>query len=393
MLQEIDKQTAEPLGLYVHWPYCLSKCPYCDFNSHVSDHIDVQAFAESYKKELDYFSNLINKRPLQSIFFGGGTPSLMPPSLVERIIGYANDTLGLEQGCEITLEANPTSYETDKFKAFKSAGINRVSIGVQSLNDNDLKFLGRQHSKDEALHAIKSAQTIFDRLSFDLIYARPEQTVQDWKNELKTALDYGTTHLSLYQLTIEKGTAFHTQYNRGEFSIPDEFLAADLYEATQEIANSYGLPAYETSNHAAMGEESRHNLIYWRYNDYLGIGPGAHGRFFDKTGQKQASRTHLAPEIWLERCNNLGHGAHKLTHITKDEAFIESVMMGLRLREGIPLEKLSSRLEVSWHDLMNIDKLDSLKHEGLLELSNNNRLKTTDTGTLCVNTLLNLLLN
>lgn len=393
MLHPIERHKDTPLGLYVHWPYCLSKCPYCDFNSHVASTIDYDAFKVAYRSELTHFAAQIYTRPLHSIFFGGGTPSLMPPSLVESIINDAQDIFGIEQGCEITLEANPTSFEIKKFEGFKAAGINRVSIGVQSLNDDDLKFLGRQHSSAEALTAIQSAQKIFDRLSFDLIYARPEQTIAQWQAELTKALDYGTNHLSLYQLTIEQGTAFHTQYQRGDFTTPNEFLAADLYDATQEITTRYGLPSYETSNHAALGDESRHNLIYWRYHDYIGIGPGAHGRYHDKEGQKKASRTHLAPQKWLEKCAAHKHGAHPLEDITPAMAFTESVMMGLRLKEGIHLDALAQRAGVDWQSHINLAKLQMLEDEHFLHVSADTHISATEAGALCINVILDNLLN
>lgn len=390
MLHDIN---TTPLALYVHWPYCLSKCPYCDFNSHVADSIDIDAFTRAYKKELDFYASATPRRPLHSIFFGGGTPSLMPPKLVQNIIDYAQDLFGLEQGCEITLEANPTSFETEKFKAFKDAGVNRVSLGVQSLYADDLKFLGRQHSAEDAIAAITSAQKIFDRFSFDLIYARPEQSIAAWEAELKQALDYGTTHLSLYQLTIEQGTAFFTQHKRGDFRLPDEFLAADLYETTQALTASYNLPSYETSNHAAMGEESRHNLIYWRYFDYIGIGPGAHGRYTDHHGQKIASRAHLAPEKWLSLCAENPHGAHPFERIDADSSFTESVMMGLRLKEGINLDGLAARLGTNWADQISTDKINMLVREDLITLDADTQIRATNSGALCINSLLNVLLN
>ena len=392
MLQNINPLNETPLGLYVHWPFCLSKCPYCDFNSHVSDSIDIDAFRESYRRELNYFAGQISKRPLHSIFFGGGTPSLMPADLVEDIISHADKLFGLEQGCEITLEANPTSYETNKFKDFNAAGINRVSIGVQSLHEKDLKFLGRQHSADEAIKAIKSAQNIFDRLSFDLIYARPDQSINAWQDELKRAIDFGTSHLSLYQLTIEQGTAFHTQYNRGDFSIPNEGLAADLYEATQEITNAVGLPSYETSNHAALGEESRHNLIYWRYDDYIGIGPGAHGRYKDSHGQKWASRTHLAPQKWLERCTEYGHGTHPLEKIDNEMQFSEAIMMGLRLKQGLNLNTISQKTQSPWQDIIDEKKLIMLEKEDLIQIDDDKQIRATESGALCINALVSMLL-
>lgn len=390
MLPDINNT---PLALYVHWPYCLSKCPYCDFNSHVSDSVDVEAFAAAYKKELDFYAEATPRRPLHSIFFGGGTPSLMPPHLVKSIIDHAENLFGLEQGCEITLEANPTSFEVDKFKAFKDGGVNRVSLGVQSLYADDLAFLGRQHSADDAIAAITAAQQIFERFSFDLIYARPEQTPAKWQDELKQALDYGTKHLSLYQLTIEQGTAFYTRHKRGDFRLPDEFLAADMYELTQSLTASYGLPSYETSNHAAMGEESRHNLVYWRYFDYLGIGPGAHGRYTDHEGVKVASRTHLAPEKWLALCANNPHGAHPFEIINAEESFTEAVMMGLRLKEGINLSGLAKRLGVTWDEQINRDKIDMLIREDLLTFDADTQIRATNSGALCINSLLNILLN
>jgi len=280
-------------GVYIHWPFCKSKCPYCDFNSHVSDSVDHNAWAKSYAHEIDHVASMTGQREVTSIFFGGGTPSLMKPQTVEHILNHLCTVWNVSKDIEITLEANPTSIEADKFSDFKAAGINRVSVGVQSLRDSDLKFLGREHSAKEAIGAIKIANDIFERVSFDLIYARPEQTIESWREELTEALEYANGHLSLYQLTIEQGTPFYAMEARGDFRIPEADQAGEFYEVTQEILNAAGLPAYEISNHAAKGQESAHNLTYWRYGDYAGIGPGAHGRL-TLDAKKYATRTPTA---------------------------------------------------------------------------------------------------
>lgn len=326
-------------GLYVHWPFCRSKCPYCDFNSHVSDGIDQARWRRALLAELDWRIDRADKRPLTSIFFGGGTPSLMDPETVAQVIERAGTRLGFADAPEITLEANPTSVEADRFASYRAAGVNRVSLGVQALNRADLGFLGRQHDPDEALAAVAIAARHFPRFSFDLIYARPGQSLADWRAELTRALDHAGGHLSVYQLTIEPGTQFQTRFQRGEIAIPDEDLAGDLYEVTQEILEAAGLPAYEISNHARPGEESRHNLTYWRMEPYLGIGPGAHGRI-RWNGVWHATRQARAPETWLQSVESAGHGTVEETVLAADERRQEILMMGLRLAEGIPYSRL-----------------------------------------------------
>jgi oxygen-independent coproporphyrinogen-3 oxidase len=359
-------------GVYIHWPFCASKCPYCDFNSHVRQSIDEDAWRNAYAREIAYYAALTPGRTVTSVFFGGGTPSLMQPATAETIIGAVVKHWTLAPGAEITLEANPTSVEAEKFRAFRAAGINRVSVGVQAMNDDDLKFLGRQHSAKEALKAIETARATFDRYSFDLIYARPHMTAAKWEKELTEALFHADGHMSLYQLTIEEGTPFYMQHGRGNFKVPDEDRAGELFEVTQEIMDAAGMPAYEISNHAKPGQESLHNLTYWRYGDYAGIGPGAHGRL-DLKGVKFATRGHRAPEVWLERANgNEGHGAHPFEIVTPEQKFTEALMMGLRLREGI-------RLPDGWRAFIDEKKIHALAEEGMMTFANDN-LRPTPAG-------------
>ncbi|MDE2337308.1 MAG: coproporphyrinogen III oxidase [Alphaproteobacteria bacterium] len=321
------------LALYIHWPFCKFKCPYCDFNSHVRERINHPDWRDAYLREMRSYREKTGGRKIESIFFGGGTPSLMEPETVAAVINQADKLWGLPASTEVTLEANPTSVEAEKLHGFKAAGVNRVSLGVQSLRDADLKKLGRQHSAAEALAAVKLAARIFDRYSFDLIYARPDQSLADWKRELGEALDLGAGHMSLYQLTIEEGTQYHTLHQRGELVTPSEDASADMYELTQEMMEAQGLPAYEISNHARAGEESRHNLVYWRYGDYAGIGPGAHGRLtLDE--DKWATRAHRAPEVWLKQVSENGHGAHPFEKVGVPQRRQEALLMGLRLKEG-----------------------------------------------------------
>lgn len=328
-------------GLYVHWPFCRSKCPYCDFNSHVSEGVDQVRWRRALLAELDWWADRVDRRPLTSIFFGGGTPSLMDPETVAAVIERAGMRLGFSEDPEITLEANPTSVEARRFAAYRTAGVNRVSLGVQALNDADLRFLGRQHGPEEALAAVATAAKHFPRFSFDLIYARPGQSVAAWKDELTRALTHVGTHLSVYQLTIEPGTQFQTRFQRGEIAIPEDDLAGDLYEATQEVLEGAGLPAYEVSNHARPGEESRHNLTYWRMGPYVGIGPGAHGRV-PRGGAWYATRQAKAPETWIGAVEAVGHGTAEEMPLTSEERWREVLMMGLRLIEGIPRTRLDS---------------------------------------------------
>ena len=323
-----------PLALYIHWPFCKAKCPYCDFNSHVADSISHDAWRTAYRQELQSAAQETGGRRLTSLFFGGGTPSLMEPETVATILETAARYWSFADDIEITLEANPTSVEAEKFKGFRAAGVNRLSLGVQALNDADLAALGRAHSAHEARAAIDLAAKYFDRFSFDLIYARRDQTPAAWEKELREALTCAATHLSLYQLTIEPNTVFHTRTRKGERLTAPEDTAVILYEMTQAIMESAGLPAYEISNHARAGHESRHNLTYWQYKDYLGIGPGAHGRL-KKDGMVCARENIRAPEPWLNAVRTQGHGLSLATALTPVDAQNEAVLMGLRLRDGI----------------------------------------------------------
>jgi putative oxygen-independent coproporphyrinogen III oxidase len=323
-----------PLALYVHWPFCKSKCPYCDFNSHVRAEIDEARWREALLRELDRGAETTRGRVLTSIFFGGGTPSLMAPATVAAILERAAGLWRLAPDIEITLEANPNSVEAARFQDIAIAGVNRLSLGVQALDDASLRFLGRGHDRTEALAALSLARHHFPRFSFDLIYARPGQTRGAWQTELRQALDLVGDHLSLYQLTIESGTAFATRHARGDFVLPDDEEAGDLYEMTQDLLDAAGLPAYEVSNHARPGDESRHNLAYWRYRDYLGIGPGAHGRL--TVGDvKHATANHRAPETWLAAVERDGDGMATRVALDPRERIEEMTMMGLRLAAGI----------------------------------------------------------
>ncbi len=329
-------------GLYVHWPFCLSKCPYCDFNSHVAATIDQAAWGRAYLAEIDRVGALTKGRLLQSIFFGGGTPSLMDAELVAAIIDRARRWWPTVNDVEITLEANPTSVEAGRFRGYRDGGVTRVSMGIQALNDADLRALGRLHSADEAMRAFDVARGVFDRVSFDLIYARQNQTLEAWRAELKQALGLAIDHLSLYQLTIEEGTAFGDRYNAGKLrGLPDQDLAADMYEATQDICEAAGMPAYEVSNHARLGAESRHNQIYWRYGDYVGIGPGAHGRL-TLGGTRHATEAERSPARWMQLVDQRGHGDIVYEPLTDTDALTEFLLMGLRLREGVDLGRLDA---------------------------------------------------
>jgi len=330
-----------PLAIYLHWPFCRSKCPYCDFNSHVRDGIDTARWTRALVADLDRQAHLAPEREVVSIFFGGGTPSLMPPETAAVLIERVKSHWPVAPDLEITLEANPNSAEAERFAGFAAAGINRLSLGIQSLDPAALKFLGRAHGRDEAIAAIGLARATFPRYSFDLIYARPEQELSAWRDELDEALDLAGEHLSLYQLTIEAGTAFATRAARGEFAVPDDDLAAAFFEATQERLAAAGLPGYEISNHARPGAECRHNLAYWRYEDYLGIGPGAHGRVTAAEG-RLATRQRRTPEAWLNAVEAHGDGAAETLPIGRDDAIAEMLMMGLRLVEGVSRHRLES---------------------------------------------------
>ena len=337
-------------GVYVHWPFCLAKCPYCDFNSHVSREVDHEQWRKAFVSELQHSASLTGPRKVDSIFFGGGTPSLMEADTVATIIDEIDRIWGIEPNAEITLEANPTSVEANKFVDFSQAGVNRISMGIQSLNDTDLKALGRMHSVDEALKAFDIAKKQFERVSFDLIYARQKQTAKHWFTELRRALDLAVDHLSLYQLTIEQGTRFGDLYNKGKLrGLPPNDEAADMYLGTQEICSEFGLHGYEISNYARKDAESRHNLVYWRYGDYVGVGPGAHARL-TIDGQRTALNTHLAPQKWLESNAEFGHGIQETEALSLEDQATEYLMMSMRLAEGSDLnrfEKMSSRISPS----------------------------------------------
>lgn len=352
-------------AVYVHWPFCKSKCPYCDFNSHVRERVEHERWQAALLRELDHYAEMTAGRRVTSVFFGGGTPSLMEPATVAAVLDRIAARWPVADGLEVTLEANPTSVEADKFRAFRTAGVNRVSLGIQALDDAALRFLGRQHNAAEATGAIALAARTFDRFSFDLIYARPGQSVAAWEAELTQALDHAVGHLSVYQLTIEEGTAFYPLHARGELVLPDDELAGDLYEATQALLGRAGLSAYEISNHARRGEESRHNLTYWRYGDYLGIGPGAHGRL-TLDGEKFATRAHRAPEIWLERVARDGHGAAAPEPIDRAARGTELLMMGLRLAEGVSRARLVEEAGCDLDGVVDASALRRLTEAGFL---------------------------
>lgn len=349
-------------AVYVHWPFCKSKCPYCDFNSHVRDKIDGEAWKTALLAEIDHYAALTPGRTVTSVFFGGGTPSLMDPQLAGAIVDRIAMRWAIAEDPEITLEANPNSAEAERFAAFKSAGVNRLSIGVQALDDRALKFLGRGHDSREARRAVDRAAALFDRFSFDLIYARPGQSVDDWTRELKQALDWQPTHLSVYQLTIEKGTQFATLAERGDLAMPTEDLQEQLYDATQGLLEAAKMPAYEISNHARKGEESRHNLTYWRYEDYVGVGPGAHGRV-TIDGQRRATRQEKLPETWLARVAAQGHATAEDTPLDRAQCVDEALMMGLRLREGIDAARFA---RVTGTALEGPDALDTARVERMV---------------------------
>jgi putative oxygen-independent coproporphyrinogen III oxidase len=363
-------------GVYVHWPFCAAKCPYCDFNSHVRHQpVDQERFALAFATELKSMRERTGPREVTSIFLGGGTPSLMKPETVGAVLEAVAANWTVPAGIEVTLEANPSSVEAERFRGYRAAGVNRVSLGVQALNDADLKFLGRLHNVADALHAIRLAREIFPRLSFDLIYARPGQTLEAWEAELEEAIGHAADHLSLYQLTIEEGTPFHVLHRAGKFAIPDPDLAADLYQLTQAVTASHGLPAYEISNHARPGAESRHNLTYWRYGEYVGVGPGAHGRFVE-AGRRVVTFTEKMPETWLSLVEARGHGVTGGEVLTRSEEADEFLLMGLRLAEGIDL----ARYEQYAGRSLPASRLTILQEEGLVTPVGNSRLRATPAG-------------
>ena len=372
-----------PLALYVHWPFCVSKCPYCDFNSHVRDVVDQQAWRDSLLADLAYEAEALPGRTLGSIFFGGGTPSLMPPATVAAIIAAAQTIWTPAPDIEITLEANPSSVEAARFADLAAAGVNRVSLGLQSLDNAALKFLDRAHDVTEGLGALDTAQRHFDRVSFDLIYALPDQSLAAWQAELARALAFGTEHLSLYQLTIEPGTRFATDAARGRLTIPDGDTAADLFEATRAMTAAAGLPAYETSNHARAGAESRHNLTYWRYGDYAGVGPGAHGRRDGLATQRRRK-----PENWLAAVARNGHGIEVEEPLVPHDRASEALVMGLRLREGVDLSRVAAlaggTAPIDWPAVARLEAQGLIVHES-------DRLRVTEAGALLLDAILPLI--
>jgi putative oxygen-independent coproporphyrinogen III oxidase len=374
-------------GLYVHWPFCLSKCPYCDFNSHVAaGAVDDERWAGALLRELDHFAAEISGRELGSIFFGGGTPSLMAPSTVAAVIERAATHFRLAEDVEITLEANPTSVEAKRLADFRAAGVNRVSLGVQALDDEALRALGREHGAREALHAVSLAARLFPRFSFDLIYARPGQTLADWDAELRRALDHADGHLSVYQLTIEPGTRFHTLHAQGILRLPPEELQADLYELTQARLAAAGLPAYEISNHARPGQTCRHNLVYWRAGDFVGIGPGAHGRL-TIDGRRVATRTERMPRAWLDRVELDGHAEISRERLSPADQVIELLLMGLRLTEGVSVQRLRRIGGEDFESTLDMAAVRRLMADGFLEKSED-RLATTAAGRQRLNAVL-----
>lgn len=372
-----------PLAVYIHWPFCKAKCPYCDFNSHVAGNVEAARWRNAYIKEIEYFSARLGQCEIGSIFFGGGTPSLMPVELVTAIIQQLKDKFMTTEDVEITLEMNPTSIEAKKLEGFKAAGVNRVSVGIQSLRADDLKFLGRQHSAAEALAALQMAGEIFTNYSFDLIYARPGQTLAKWHEELEEALQYVGPHLSLYQLTIEKGTPFHASYQRGEFALPDEEVAAEMYELTEAVLQKKGLAAYEVSNYAKPGFECRHNLAYWHYGEYIGIGPGAHGRI---GMPRQATMMLHAPEAWLQSVEAKGYGLQSDEKIASEVIKEEAIMMGLRLASGIERRRFNAATGLELWECIQQEKLARYRQEGLIEYGDD-FIRPTQKGRLLLSSL------
>ena len=374
---------ARPLALYVHWPFCVSKCPYCDFNSHVRESVDQQAWRDALLADLAHEAAALPGRTLGSIFFGGGTPSLMPPSTAAAILDAAQTHWTPAPDIEITLEANPSSVEAARFADLAAAGVNRVSLGLQSLDNAALKFLDRAHDVTEGLGALDTAQRHFARVSFDLIYALPDQSLAAWQAELARALAFGTEHLSLYQLTIEPGTRFATDAARGRLTIPDGDTAADLFEATRAMTAAAGLPAYETSNHARAGAESRHNLTYWRYGDYAGVGPGAHGRRDGLATQRRRK-----PENWLSAVARNGHGIEVEEPLVPHDRASEALVMGLRLREGVDLSRVAAlaggTAPIDWPAVARLEAQGLIVHES-------DRLRVTEAGALLLDAILPLI--
>ncbi|MDC0033908.1 radical SAM family heme chaperone HemW [Alphaproteobacteria bacterium] len=384
------KPAQRDLAVYIHWPFCLSKCPYCDFNSHVAESVNHKHWRDALLAELSYYAARLPERRIVSIFFGGGTPSLMEPATSAALIDSISNHWPLVKDIEITLEANPTSIEAGRFQDFRSAGINRLSIGVQALDNQALGFLGRGHDQTQAIEAVVLAGTIFPRTSFDLIYARPDQTIEAWKKELSEALAMQTGHLSLYQLTIERGTPFYAAHRRGDFQVPSEGFGSRLYEATQELCAIHGRPAYEISNHAMPGSECRHNLVYWRGGDYVGIGPGAHGRL-SIDGNVFATEQIPGPKNWLAAITANGHGTRKFVALDATTRLEEILMMGLRLRDGLTRTAFQLATTHEFEDVLEPRRLRRLIAANYLEIDARG-LRATSGGLVRLNAVLATLL-
>jgi putative oxygen-independent coproporphyrinogen III oxidase len=377
------EKNAAAFGIYVHWPFCKAKCPYCDFNSHVRhEAVDTAGFADALVTELKSMAERTPGRTVSSIFFGGGTPSLMPPRAVSKVLDGIASLWTMSPQAEITLEANPTSVEAENFRGYRSAGVNRVSVGVQSLIEDDLKALGRQHTPEEALAAFRLAAKIFPRVSFDMIYARPKQTLDDWRAELSRALSEQQGHMSLYQLTIEPETRYFDLHAKGALVIPEDDLAADLYDLTQELTDKAGLPNYEISNHANPGHESQHNLLYWRYGEYVGVGPGAHGRLVDGA-ITIATATEKHPETWRRMVGNTGHGLVAQDDVDPKSQAREMLLMGLRINEGIDLARYAELAGRA----MSHEKIEALQAMGFVQTAGNG-LKATLAGRRVLNAVI-----
>jgi putative oxygen-independent coproporphyrinogen III oxidase len=370
-------------GIYLHWPFCQSKCPYCDFNSHVAESVDQTAWKAAFLSEIDRYADEVGQRTLQTIYFGGGTPSLMEPELVAAIIDKIRSRWPTVNDIEVTLEANPSSVEAGRFEGFRDAGVNRVSIGIQALNDRDLRRLGRLHSRAEALRALDIAKNTFQRVTFDLIYSRQDQSTSEWEAELSEALSFADGHLSLYQLTVEDGTVFAARAARGQLSgLPMEEQAAEMFELTQAMCGSAGLPAYEISNHAKPGSESRHNAIYWQAGDYVGVGPGAHGRITVASG-RLATESFRNPNEWLDQVKRLSSGESVRTKLSSKDISLEYLLMSLRTSQGMSLKRYDEMAGLP----LDFEKVASLVAMGLLE-SEKQTIRVTDSGRLLLNGIL-----
>ncbi len=386
------QETPEPgFGVYFHWPFCQSKCPYCDFNSHVREAIDETRWTRALLSELQHTGEATLGRTVSSIFFGGGTPSLMPPDTTAALIARVRSLWRCADNLEITLEANPGAAETERFAGFAGAGVNRLSVGVQSLDNEALRFLGRGHDRTAAIAAVERARNLFERFTFDLIYARPGQSVEGLRAELGEALALADGHLSLYQLTIEPGTAFHTALRLGEMALPSEEDAARLYETATELLSGAGLHAYEISNYARPGQECRHNLTYWRYGEYVGIGPGAHGRVVGSDGSKSATRQIRLPEAWLRAVERDGHAGEEPEPLSPRARLEELLMMGLRLAEGVPRARIVEEAGCAFEEALDPDALEPLVEAGFL-LCDESGLRATEAGRLRLDAVLGALL-